>query len=186
LSSGALGNAQFLVVRTNRAAPELAKAIRLAVEAIDPKQPVFLSATMSTLIADSVADRRFIMTLLAITGCLALLLAAGGVYGVVSYVTSMRTQEIGVRMALGATPSNVHALIFLNGMRLAAIGVVIGLVSSLALTRILRTVLAGLTSTDPSLIAIAVALVTATAGISCMIPARRATRVDPMTALRQE
>ncbi len=183
-ASGALDAAQFLVVRTNRPGAELARSIRQAVAAIDPKQPVFLSATMSTLIADSVADRRFIMTLLAITGCLALILSAAGVYGVASYLTSLRTQEIGVRMALGATPRNVHALIFRQGMMLAGWGVVIGLASALALTRILRNALLGLTSTDPTTISIAVVLVTATAAIACLIPAHRATRVDPMTALR--
>jgi putative ABC transport system permease protein len=185
-ASSALNAAQFLVVRTSRPTPELAKAIRLAVAAIDPKQPVFLSATMSRLIGDSIADRRFIMTLLAITGCLALLLSAAGVYGVVSYATSLRTQEIGVRMALGATPRHVYGLVFRQGMLMAGVGVAVGLASALALTRVLRSVLVGLASTDPTLIAIAVALVSATAAIACLIPARRATRVDPMTALRQE
>jgi putative ABC transport system permease protein len=183
-ASAALQYAQFLVVRTNHLAPELAIAIRQAVAKIDPKQPVFLSASMSTLIGDSIADRRFIMTLLAITGCLALILSAAGVYGVVSYATSLRTQEIGVRMALGATPGNVHALVFRQGMRLAAVGVVIGLTSSLALTRILASVLEGLASPDAVLITIAVALVTIAAAMACFIPARRATKIDPMTALR--
>jgi putative ABC transport system permease protein len=185
-ASGALQNAQFLVVRTTRPAAELARSIRLAVASIDPKQPVFLSASMSTLIGDSVADRRFIMTLLAITAILALLLSAAGIYGVVSYATSLRTQEIGVRMALGATPGNVHAMVFRQGMTMAGIGVAIGLTAALMLTRALRSILQGLTSTDPSLIAIAVAIVTATAAVACLIPATRATRVDPMTALRQE
>jgi predicted permease len=183
-SSGALQAAQFLVVRTNHPAPELARAIRLAVAKIDPKQPVFLSASMSTLIGDSIADRRFIMTLLAITGCLALLLSAAGVYGVVSYATSLRTQEIGVRMALGATPGNVHALIFRQGMRLAAVGVVIGLALAFAVTRILASVLQGLASPDAGLIGIAAALVTLAAALACFIPARRATKIDPMSALR--
>ena len=124
------------------------------------------------------------MTLLAITGCLALLLSAAGVYGVVSYATSLRTQEIGVRMALGATPTNIHALVFRQGMRLAAVGVIIGLASSLGLTRILANVLAGLASPDLSLIAIAVALVTLAAALACYIPATRATKIDPMAALR--
>jgi putative ABC transport system permease protein len=183
-ASGALQQAQFLVVRTAHPNPQLALAIRKAIAAIDPKQPVFMSASMSTLIGDSIADRRFIMTLLAITGCLALILSAAGVYGVVSYATSLRTQEIGVRMALGATPGNVHALVFRQGMRLAAVGVVIGLTSSLALTRILASVLEGLASPDAVLITIAVALVTLAAATACFIPARRATKIDPMTALR--
>jgi predicted permease len=183
-AGGALQNAQFLVVRTAHPDPQLAMAIRKAIAAIDPKQPVFLSASMSTLIGDSIADRRFIMTLLAITGCLALLLSAAGVYGVVSYATSLRTQEIGVRMALGATPGNVHALVFRQGMRLASIGVLIGLASALALTRALASVVEGLASPDTMLITIAVALVTIAAALACFIPALRATRIDPMTALR--
>jgi putative ABC transport system permease protein len=184
-ASGALQRAQFLVVRTTRPAAELARSIRSAVASIDPKQPVFLSASMSTLVGDSVADRRFIMTLLAITGILALLLSAAGIYGVVSYATSLRTQEIGVRMALGATPSKVHAMVFRQGMTMAGIGVALGLTAALFLTRALRAILQGLTSTDPTLIAIAVGIVTATAAVACLIPAARATRVDPMTALRQ-
>ena len=183
-AAGALENAQFLVVRTAHPDPQLALAIRKAIAAIDPKQPVFLSASMATLIGDSVADRRFIMTLLAITGCLALILSAAGVYGVVSYATSLRTQEIGVRMALGATPRNVHALVFGQGMRLAAVGLVIGLASSLALTRLLATVLEGLAAPDTGLITLAVALVTIAAAMACFIPARRATKIDPMAALR--
>jgi putative ABC transport system permease protein len=183
-SSGALQAAQFLVVRKDHPAPELARAIRETVAKIDPKQPVFMSAGMSTLVGDSIADRRFIMTLLAITGCLALLLALAGIYGVVSYVTSLRTQEIGVRMALGATPGNVHALIFRQGMRLAVVGIIIGLASSLALTRLLASVLEGLASPDAGLITIAVALVTVAAALASFIPARRATTIDPMTALR--
>lgn len=183
-ASGALRAADFLVVRTNHPTPELARAIRMAVAKIDPKQPVFMSASMSTLIGDSVADRRFIMTLLAITGCLALILSTAGVYGVVSYATSLRTQEIGVRMALGATPRNVHAMVFRQGMRLAAIGVVIGLASALALARILASVLAGLASPDVSLIAIAVTLVIVAAALACYIPAKHATRIDPIAALR--
>src|ERR1700689_881622 len=184
LSRDALESAVFLVVRANRPTTEVSQAIRRAVAAADPNQPVFLSATMSRLAADSISDRRFIMTLLAITGCLALLLSAAGVYGVVSYATSLRTQEIGVRMALGATPGNVHALVFRQGMRLAAVGVVIGLASALALTRILGSVLQGLASPDAGLTAIPVPLVTIAAALACFVPARRATKIDPMAALR--
>jgi putative ABC transport system permease protein len=185
-ASGAFRAAQFLVVRTDHPNTDLARAIRQTVAAIDPKQPVFMSATMSTLIGDSIADRRFIMTLLAITGVLALLLSAAGVYGVISYATSLRTQEIGVRMALGATPRQVHVMIFGQGMRLAGIGVAIGLAGALLLTKLLSTVLAGLTTPNPALFALAVSLVTASAAIACLIPANRATKVDPMNALRQE
>jgi len=183
-ATNALQQAQFLVVRTAHPDPQLALAICKAIAAIDPKQPVFLSASMSTLIGDSIADRRFIMTLLAITGCLALLLSAAGVYGVVSYATSQRTQEIGVRIALGASASDVLSLIFRQGMFLAAIGLVIGLASALALTRILASVLEGLAAPEPMLIGIAIALVTFAAALACYIPAHRATRIDPMSALR--
>ena len=180
-ASGAFEAAEFLVVHTTRPSDDLAKTVRQAVAAVDPKQPVFLSASMSRLIGDSIADRRFILTLLAITGCLALLLAAAGVYGVISYTTSLRTQEIGVRMALGATPVHVQVLIFRHGMFLAGAGVVIGLFTALVLVRTLS-----LASADPALIALAVLLVIITAALACFIPARRAIHIDPMLALRQE
>ena len=184
-ASGALGHAQFLVVRTGRSTAEIARAIPRAVASADPKQPVFLSATMSTLIGDSIADRRFIMTLLAITGCLALFLAAAGVYGVISYATSLRTQEIGVRMALGATPANVRGLIFRQGMLLAGMGIAVGLAAALVIARILRSRQAELAAIDPALVGMAVALVIAVAALACWIPARRATRIDPVVALRE-
>src|SRR5258708_27569353 len=107
-ASGALQRAPFLVVRTTRPSVELARSIRSVVASIDPKQPVFLSAPMSTLIGDSVADRRFIMTLLAITGVFALLLSAAGIFCVVSYSTSLLTPENGGRLVPWATPLNPH------------------------------------------------------------------------------
>ena len=185
LAGGALSSADFLVVRSGRSFGELGQAIRRAVAAIDPDQPVFLSASMSTLIGDWLSDRRFIVTLLALTAWLALLLSAAGVYGVVSYVTSRRTQEIGVRMALGATPRQVHALIFGQGMRLAGLGMAAGLLVSVLLARVLRHWLAGLEGDNLGPAGIAVALVAATAALACWIPARRATRIDPVEALRQ-
>jgi predicted permease len=186
LSAGAFERAQFLVVRTERPTKDLEKAIRRAVAAIDPNQPVFLSASMSALIADSVADRRFIVWLLAVTGCLALLMSAAGVYGVISYTTSRRTQEIGIRMALGATPRAVHALIFRQGFITVAIGLALGLGIALPLLHVLRSLLAGLELRNAAYLWIAIALVTLTAGIACWLPARRATKIDPMSALRQE
>ena len=184
LAAGALESAQFLVVRANRPAGELARAIRAAVAAVDPNQPVFLSAAMSSLIADSVADRRFILNLLAITAFLALALAAAGVYGVISYVTSRRTREIGLRMALGATPGQVGRLVFRQGMQLAGVGTGIGLAAALVLARLLRSVLTGLGSGDPALVALAAAVVIAAAALACWVPAQRATRIDPASALR--
>jgi len=190
LAAGAMQTSVFLVVRTAQASGalegDLEKAIRRAVAAIDPNQPVFLSAYLQTLIADSVADRRFIMTLLAITGWLALLMSAAGIYGVVSYATSRRTQEIGIRMALGATPRNVHAMIFRQGFATIAVGLTMGFGAALPVLHALRSFLAGLESGNPAYLWSAAALVTVTAGIACWIPARRATMIDPMCALRQE
>ena len=190
LAAGAMQKAVFLVVRTSQASSglesDLAKAIRRAVAAIDPNQPVFLSAGMRTLVADSVADRRFIMALLAITGWLALLMSAAGIYGVISYTTSRRTQEIGIRMALGATPGDVHGMIFRQGFATIAIGLTVGVGAALAVMHALRSFLAGLESANPAYLWIAAALVTVTAGIACWIPARRATAIDPMCALRRE
>ena len=186
LSGGAFESAVFLVVRSNRPGRDLEKAVRRAIAAIDPNQPVFLSVSMRTLIADSVADRRFIMSLLAVTGCLALLMSLAGVYGVTSYTTSRRTREIGVRMALGATPENVHGLLFRQGFLTVAAGLALGLGLTLALMRALRGVLVGLASANPSHLWIAAALVSLTAAVACWVPARRATRIDPMSALRQE
>jgi predicted permease len=186
ISEDALANAVFVVTRTSRPGAGLARQVRRAVASADPNQPVFLSATMARLIGDSVSDRRFVLLLLGITACLALLLSAAGIYGVVSYVTARRTQEIGVRMALGAAPRQVRSLVFRQGMGMTAAGIGIGLPASLALLRPLRHIIVGVRAADPALAALAVGLVAATAALACWIPARRATRIDPMTALREE
>jgi putative ABC transport system permease protein len=186
LAAGAMQAAAFLVVRTERPAAEIGQAIRRAIAAIDPNQPVFLSATMRDLIADSVADRRFIVLLLGITGCLALIMSAAGVYGVISYATSHRTKEIGIRMAVGAAPRDVLGLIFGQGFATVAIGLAVGLTAAFACVRLLRTVLAGLDQASPAAIWIAASLVTATAALACWFPARRAVRTDPTAALRHD
>jgi len=186
LAAGAMQKSAFLVVRTEQPTGEMAKAIRRAIAAIDPNQPVLLSASMRDLIADSVADRRFIMTLLAVTGSLALLMAAAGVYGVISYTTSRRTQEIGIRMALGATPRNVLSLIFRQGFLAVALGLVAGLIAAWVALQSLGSALVGLESAGAGPIWIAAALVTTTATIACWMPAVRATRIDPLRALRHE
>ena len=186
LAAGAMQQAAFLVARTERATGEMEKAVRQAIAAIDPNQPVFLSARMRDLIADSVADRRFMMLLLAITGGLALAISAGGVYGVISYTTSRRTQEIGIRMAVGATPARIFSMIFRQGFLTVAAGLALGLAAAFASMRTLHSLLAGIESGHTVSIWIAAALVTSTAAVACWVPARRATRTDPLAALRQE
>jgi putative ABC transport system permease protein len=186
LAASALENAAFLVVKSDRPTAEMERAIRESIAQVDPNQPVFLSAGMQTLIADSLADRRFIMGLLAVTGCLALAMAGAGVYGVATYVTSRRTQEIGVRMALGATRSEVEALIFRQGFLSAAMGLGIGLGSTLVLMRLAGGVLPGLNYGNFGHVGMEVGFVSLTAAIACWLPARRAAKIDPMSALRQE
>jgi putative ABC transport system permease protein len=186
LAADALQKAVFLVVRSDRPDIDLQKAIRHVIAGIDPNQPVFFSANMQTLIDDSLADRRFVMLLLALTGCLALAMAAAGVYGVATYVTSRRTQEIGIRIALGATRGSVEALVFRQGFLTAMIGLAFGLGITLALMGILHAMLPGLESGKSGGFWIEVALVALTAALGCWLPARRAAKVDPMLALRQE
>jgi predicted permease len=186
LSAGALEESDFLVVRTNRPTKDLETGIRRAIAGVDPDQPVFLSASMRSLVADSLASRRFIMSLLAITACIALAMSVAGVYGVTSYTASRRTQEIGVRMALGATPGNVQLLVFRQGFLTTAIGLAIGLGATLALMRVLRGMLVGLESEKLAEMLIAVGVVSVTAALACWVPALRASRIDPMAALRHD
>jgi predicted permease len=186
VASGSLEKSAFLVARTNRPAGDLEKAIRRAIAGVDPDQPVFLTVSLRALIADSLADRRFIMRLLAAIGFLALVMSVAGVYGVSSYMTSRRTREIGVRMALGATPNNVLGLIFRRAFSSAAAGLAIGLGFTLVVLRIVRHVVAGLESGTPGYVALAVALVSLTAAAACWLPARRAARIEPMSALRHD
>jgi predicted permease len=186
LAGGALSHAAFLVVSTARPPSDLIPAIRRAVARVDPNQPVLLSASMRTLIDDTIADRRFILALLSATGILALALSAAGVYGVMWFMTSRRTQEIGVRMALGATPRKIHALVFRQGFLMVAAGLVLGIASFAALVRVLRGTLLGLAAANPRGAWIAGCLVLLTAVAACWGPARRATRIDPMSALRQD
>jgi putative ABC transport system permease protein len=186
LAAGAMQTSAFLVVRTERSTGDMEKAIRRTIAAIDPNQPVFLSVPMTALIADSVADRRFIMMLLAVTAALALVMSTAGVYGVISYSTSQRTQEIGVRVAVGAMPRDILALVFRQGFVTVTIGLAIGLGAALAAMHSLRSFLSGLERGNPAHVWVAAGLVALSAGVACWIPARRATRVDPMSALRQE
>jgi putative ABC transport system permease protein len=142
--------------------------------------------TFSQIYSASLGSRRFNLVLIAFFGIVALLLATAGVFGVMAYSVSRRTREIGVRVALGARSRDVLTMILSQGMRTIVIGVLIGLVGSLALTRTLSSLLFGVTATDPLTFAAVIALLVATALLACYIPARRATKVDPMVALRYE
>jgi putative ABC transport system permease protein len=177
---------QNFVVRADGDPALMASAVRAAVREIDPALPVFGLETMSDTVADSLVRPRFLSLLLGAFSVIALTLAAVGIYGVMAYSVTQRTQEIGVRMALGARSSDVLKMVLGQGTRLAAIGVGIGLVGAFALTRLMSTLLFEVSVTDPATFAAVVALLAVVAVLACYIPARRATKVDPMVALRTE
>jgi putative ABC transport system permease protein len=175
-----------LVVRTEGDPLSLADAVRRTVWEVDRDQPVSNIRTMEDIISESVARQRFSMLLLGIFAGVALLLAAVGIYGVMSYSVAQRTREFGVRMALGAQRSDVLKLAVGQGLKLVLAGVVIGVVAALALTRVMSSLLFEVSATDPvTYITISVVLISAGV-LASFIPARRATRVDPVIALRYE
>ncbi len=141
---------------------------------------------MNEVIADSLAARRFSMILLDAFAAIALLLASVGLYGIISYLVGQRSHELGIRIALGAKPRDVLGLVLNQGMKMALGGVALGLVAALALTRLLTKMLYGVSATDPVTFAIITLLLTSVALLACLIPARRATKVDPLIALRYE
>jgi putative ABC transport system permease protein len=169
-----------------RDAGQLIQPARAAVKAFDPDQIIWRTQTLDQLLSTSVAPRRFNMFLLGIFAAVALVLAAVGLYGVMSYSVSWRTHEIGIRMALGAKRANVLRLVVRQGMTMALIGLAIGLVGAFSLSRVLKSLLYGVSSTDPLTFAIVSVVLLAVALLACLLPARRATRVDPLVALRTE
>ncbi|HSB12386.1 MAG TPA: ABC transporter permease [Blastocatellia bacterium] len=175
-----------LVVRTTGDPLSLVGAIRGEVLAIDKNQPISNVHTMEQLVSDSVAQRRFNMLLLGVFGAVALVLSAVGIYGVMSYSVAQRTHELGVRMALGAQTSNLVALVVRQGMVLALFGVGVGLAAAFALTRLMSSLLYGVSTTDPLTYSLIGLLLAGVALLACYLPARRATKVDPMVALRYE
>jgi predicted permease len=175
-----------LAVRTSLDPASVTGAIREQVFAIDKSLPLYNIATMDQLVSNSIAQPRLNLSLIVAFAVLALALAAVGVYGVMAYVVTQRTQEFGIRMALGASPSDVLKQVFLEGGRIAALGLALGLIAALALTRLMASLLFGVKPDDPVTLGVAAALLAFVALIACYIPARRATRVDPLVALRYE
>jgi predicted permease len=180
------GNFMNLVVRTTSEPTSMVSAIRKQVFSLDNDQPVSDVMTMDQRIATSVAAKRFVMFLLGAFSILALGLAAVGIYGVMAYLVAQRTQEIGVRMALGAQKRDVLKLVIGKGMALAIAGTAIGLFASLALTRLMRSLLFEVTPTDWLTFVIVSMVLLVVALLACYIPARRATKLDPLIALRYE
>ncbi len=175
-----------LVVRTFGDPLALAATVRRAIWSIDREQPVSDLQTLDQFLDENVAQRRVQATLLGGLAALALALACIGIYGVLSYMVTQRTQEIGVRLALGAAASDIFRTVAGQGMALAGCGILAGIAAALALTRLLANLLFGVAATDPLTFAGAVAVFAAVALLACFIPARRAAKVDPMVALRYE
>lgn len=177
---------RLLVVRTTIAPLAVAFSLRREVLTLDKDQPISDIRTLDQIAGEPAAQRQFLMFLLAIFAGMALILAAVGIYGVLAYSVARRTHEIGIRMALGAARADVMKLVLARGLRFALFGVLAGLAGALLLTRVLASLLFGVSPTDLATFALVTALLALTAFLACYIPARRATRVDPMVALRYD
>ena len=175
------------VVRTSRSpATSLLPEVRAAVGAVNPNLPLANVRTLDAILAQSMARTSFTLVLLAIAAAVALALGVVGIYGVLSYIVSQRTREIGVRMALGADRGDVRRMVLRQGVILAGIGVVIGLVAAAGLTRLMSSLLYGVEATDPVTFGAVAAMLTAIAFVGSYFPAWRASRTDPLVALRFE
>jgi predicted permease len=176
-----------LVVRTKLDdALTISNAVRAAIQSVDRHQPVFLIKTMQQFVNESLAQRRLTLWLMSVFAAVALSLAAIGLYGVMSYAVSQRTHEIGLRLALGAQARDVLRLVLRQGMTLVFAGAAVGLSAAFVLTRLMQNVLFGVSASDATTYAVIVVLLLFVALLACWLPARRATKVDPLIALRSE
>ncbi|HEY2459997.1 MAG TPA: ABC transporter permease [Candidatus Acidoferrum sp.] len=181
-SSGGTG----VVLRFDPKAAGIAEPVRAAIKGISDENVMARAQTMESIISESLASQRFSMTVLGIFAALALLLASVGIYGVISYLVGQRTQEIGIRVALGANRGDVLRMVLGDGMKMTLIGVVLGIAAAVGLTRVMASLLFGVSARDPLTFGCVAVLLSMVALAACYIPARRATRVDPMVALRYE
>jgi putative ABC transport system permease protein len=177
---------RIVLVRSNVDPLGLSRSVRDAISAVDPTVPTGSIRSMEQVLSHSLALRSFMMFLLGLFAAVALVLASVGLYGVISFAVSQRTREIGVRMALGAHPGDVLRLILGEGLKLVLAGVALGIVAALAMTRLLSTLIYGVSASDPLIFLSVVTLLVAVALAACYVPARRAMRVDPIVALRYE
>jgi len=185
-ATAAMWNPMNLVIRTSTDPSSYVSGVRSALASVDPNVPVYEIRTVDELLSSSLGSRRFTMFLLVSFAGVALLLACVGLFGVMAYLVSQRTHEIGVRLALGARPGDVFRLVIGRGMALAAVGSALGLGGAWALGRFLETLLYEIKPSDPVTLASAPVLLLAVALLACYVPARRAMKVDPMVALRYE
>jgi len=178
-------NFMGLVIRTASDPAAFARTLRREVQALDKDQPIYNVRTYDDVVMNSLGTRRVSMQLFTVFGCAALLLAAVGIYGVMAYSVTQRTQEIGIRMALGAQKSDILRLLVRQGVTLSLIGIVAGLAGAFALTRLIANLLFGVGASDPvTFIAIALLLIFVSL-LACYLPARRAARLNPVVALAE-
>jgi putative ABC transport system permease protein len=175
-----------VVARTGGDPRAITAAIRSEIRAIDPELPVPQFLRMEEIVDSSVAQRRFQLRLILLFGVASILLSTMGVYGVVAFAVSQRTNEIGLRMVLGAQASNVQAMVWRQGMKPVVLGIGAGLIASLAISRLLTSLLFGVRAADPVTLASVASILVVVTGAACYIPALRATRVDPGIAMRYE
>ena len=175
-----------LVIKTALPPARLAADLRAVVHAVDPGLPLYQIATMEEVISESLASRRLNLWLLGLFAGIALVLSAAGLYGVISYLVAQRTREIGVRLALGAQTQDVVTLVMRQGARLTLAGIALGLLGALLFTRVLASLIYGVSARDPLTFAAIAALLAVVALLATWIPAERAARVDPLAAIRQE